>query len=170
MSARAASRLEQFGFTDVVEYVGGKEDWLASGLAFESEHGTERPPVATLAREDWPTCELEDRAGDVLEQLSDEDPFAVVVGERRTVLGKLLRRRAEESPDTTVEDVLVEGPTTVRASEEPARLGQRMEQAGTHSVLVTSKEGRLIGVLVTDDLVEALDRAAAEHEGHHAHS
>ncbi len=35
-SGIAAQRLERLGYVDVREYAGGKEDWAAAGLPFES--------------------------------------------------------------------------------------------------------------------------------------
>lgn len=165
MSPRAAWRLEQYGFGDVYEYTGGKEDWLAAGREVEGRQ-TGRPALAQLARDHVAECQLDDRAGDVLDRIGDLG-FAVVVGERRVVLGKLLRRNSESHPDSPVEDVLTEGPTTVRASQDPTALLGRMRSAKTRSVLVTSIEGRLVGVAVADDLADEVDETHAHDHGHH---
>ena len=44
MSSRAAWRLESLGFGDVYDYVDGKLDWMAAGLA-NSSATTDAPPV-----------------------------------------------------------------------------------------------------------------------------
>lgn len=93
----------------------------------------------------------------------DELGFALVVGGRQVVLGKLLRRHGESDQDAQVDQVMTEGPTTVRANEDPAGLLERMRTADTDSVIVTTKEGRLIGVAVADDL----DDAVGDHSHHH---
>ncbi|MBW3662735.1 MAG: CBS domain-containing protein [Actinobacteria bacterium] len=162
MSPRAAWRLEQYGFEEVYEYTGGKEDWLAAGREVEGDQQG-RPLLAELARTDVAECQLDDRAGDVLDRIGDLG-FALVLGDERVVLGKLLRRHAESDPDAAVKDVLVEGPTTVRASEDPVGLLERMRRAETGSVIVTTKEGRLIGVAVTADLADAVDGHGHDHD------
>lgn len=154
MSPRAAWRLEQYGFDPVYEYTGGKEDWLAAGREVRG-HRTGRPGLAELARNDVATCGPDHRAGDALAEM-DELDFALVLGDREVVLGKVLRRHAEAEPEAPAAEVLIEGPSTVRASEDPSTLLDRMRTADTGSVIVTTVEGRLVGVAVAGDLAAAV--------------
>jgi hypothetical protein len=55
MSARAAWRLEELGFTQVYDYVPSKIDWFANGLPREGK-AAEIPWAGDLARDDAPTC------------------------------------------------------------------------------------------------------------------
>lgn len=136
------------------DYSGGKEDWLAAGWPIEG-HAASRPLAADAADDSVPTCSLDDRAGD-LHFDHEAFPFALVVNDRRVVLGKVLRRHAEEHPDAPAGELMIEGPTTVRGSEDLDELTGRMEDADTSSVIVTSKEGRLLGVLGIDHAYEVL--------------
>lgn len=142
MSPRAAWRLETLGFTDVRDYAGGKADWLAAGEPVEG-HAAGVPPLVELVDREAVRCGLDEPLGGIRERLGDR-PFAVAVDGRGVVLGKV---RARDLDDGEVAaDVLVEGPTTVRADEDPDGLRQRMERARTGSVLVTTGQGELLGV------------------------
>ena len=68
MSARAAWRLESLGFTQVYDYVAGKLDWLAAGLTSEGSNA-QQPRAGDVARSDVPTCRLQERLGEVAEQV-----------------------------------------------------------------------------------------------------
>ena len=63
MSPRAAWRLESLGFTRVCDYVPGKADWFAAGLAREGTRAS-IPRAGDVARGDDVTCRLGDRVGD----------------------------------------------------------------------------------------------------------
>ncbi|MGH2689826.1 MAG: hypothetical protein ACRDKW_13630, partial [Actinomycetota bacterium] len=67
MSPRAAWRLESLGFGDVYDYAAGKLDWLAAGLPSEGMNAS-RPRAGDVARDDVPTCRLDERLGDVRER------------------------------------------------------------------------------------------------------
>lgn len=146
MSPRAAWRLDSLGF-DAHDYVAGKQDWLAFGLPHEGS--------ATLAGQalstDVPTCSSHDRLGDVRDAL-DASRFTMLVAlnAERVVLG-LLDRSARDADDATpVHRLMREGPTTVRPSEELGPLVERMRDAGVDALLVTSSDGRLLGLLERD--------------------
>jgi CBS domain-containing protein len=82
----------------------------------------------------------------------------VVVAEDRTVLGILRARALRGDPAATAEEAMEPGPTTFRASEMLAETAMHLARAGVRRVLVTTPEGRLIGML---------DRAdAARRTGH----
>jgi CBS domain-containing protein len=149
MSPRAACRLATLGFEQLYDYVGGKADWLAQGMALEGDE----PPrtAAALARDDVVTCGLTD-AVDGLREATARSPyaFAVVTGKGGVVLGRL-----ELEGDETgrrAEEVMKPGPWTVRPAARLDWLAERMRRRGAATVLVTTPDGRLVGVVRRDDL------------------
>src|SRR5688572_3815927 len=117
MSPRAACRLETLGFDPdlVFDYVEGKADWLANGLPREGDNATVLY-AGDLVDADPPTCALNTPAGQIHESLNETGyGFALVTSAARIVLGRV-RRSALASADnsSTAEDVIEEGPSTVR--------------------------------------------------------
>jgi Mg/Co/Ni transporter MgtE len=153
MSPRAACRLETLGFEHVYDYVPGKADWLARGLRTEGEHA-DRPRVSALARDDVVTCALDTpvrRLGDEI----DTSPygFTLVVAPDGTLLGRLRRSRlAGVDPQTPAEDVMDSGPSTVRADTGVDELRERLDRRGLKTALVSTPEGKLIGVVARSSL------------------
>ncbi len=151
-------RLEQLGFTDVYDYVAGKNDWLAAGLPREGE-AAKVLLAGDVADADMPTCTRDESVDEVRARLRDDghDLCGVIDGDR-TVLGLLSRDdAAEAAADATAEGAMQPGPTTIRANEQLEPLLERMRAAETDAVLVTDPEGRLLGLL----RVEAAERALA---------
>ncbi|HEY7034151.1 MAG TPA: CBS domain-containing protein [Thermomicrobiales bacterium] len=66
------------------------------------------------------------------------------------------------SPETTVEAVMRVGPVTVRPDEDLAELVERLRAAHVASVLVTTSEGRLAGLLRWNDAEQRLAADCAE--------
>ena len=141
MSPRAAWRLERFGLT-VHDYAPGKVDWLAAGLP------TVRADSSVLraldaADRDPPTCSPDA----VLE--GDPPDAVLVVNEHRIVLGRIWPGTAADG--AVAEDVMEPGPTTVRAHEPLDELTKRMRSRHVAEMVVTTPEGRLVGVIRLDD-------------------
>src|SRR5438270_4965440 len=106
MSARAAWRLETLGFTQVLRYTAGKEDWLAHALP-RGGKSARGPNVGELAARDVPTCGLHYRIGDVRTRLQETGwRVCVVMNEQRVVLGLLWGEALEADSDTPAEEVL----------------------------------------------------------------
>jgi CBS domain-containing protein len=151
MSARAASRLESLGFSRVYRYTPGKDGWLAVGLP------TEGPEAATLragdvANRDAPTCALHDRLGDVRDRLRAAGKTScIVVNDQREVLGRVRGESLDGDGEQTVEAVMEAGPTTVRPSEPLDALIGRMQKRRVESIVVSTADGVLIGVLHRGD-------------------
>ena len=138
MSPRAAWRLERLGF-QVYDYVGGKADWLAAGLATVRADASERRALDGAVRT-WTAVGPETLLGDV-------PPGSVIVSnDEGIVLGRVASERNGD-PGRTVEEVMAPGPTSVRAHEPLDPLLERMRQRGVAEVLVTTPEGRLLGVV-----------------------
>jgi CBS domain-containing protein len=148
MSPRAAWRLESFGFEQVYDYTAGKVDWLAAGLPTEGPGpGKVR---ATLAMErDVPTCAPDDALQPVLERTRAAGWIVcVVLNDHGVVQGRLRPDRFDDSATGVVADAMEPGPATVRAHEDVAEALARMEKRGVTSLLVTTPEGLLLGVLL----------------------
>lgn len=139
MSPRAAWRLERLGFDRVYDYVAGKVDWLAAGLATVRREGGGRRALDG-ARRDVATC-----APDTPLRALPTVGSVVVVVDDGVVLGRVEDRSAD--PDTPAEAVMAPGPTTVRAHEPLDPLLERMAARNVDEVLVTTPEGQLLGAV-----------------------
>lgn len=152
MSPRAAWRLEQLGFTEVYDYRGGKEDWKAAGLGREGQ-ATDRLTAGDVVRVDVPTCAAEDVLGDVR---TDDWDLCVVTNARQIALGALDRGRVERhDDDARVGDVMDVLPYTRRPSTDLETMVEQLDRFGVDHVLITTPEGRFIGVLYADDARQA---------------
>ena len=152
MSPRAAWRLEQLGFTEVYDYRGGKEDWKAAGLGREGQ-ATDRSTAGDVVRVNVPTCAAEDVLGDVR---TDDRGLCVVTNAQKVVFGALDRVERHDD-DARVGDVMEVLPYTRRPSTDLETLVAQLDRFGVDHVLITTPEGRFIGVLYADDARQALD-------------
>jgi len=144
----------------VYDYVPGKTDWLAHGLPAEGEHAS-LPTAGSLARDDVVTCGLSDPVGEVRQRV-ERSPygFAFVTTEDRTVLGRLRRSALAAAPASARgEDVMEPGPSTVRADTRAPELAQRLAERRLTTAIVSTPEGRLIGVVRRADLEAAATAA-----------
>src|SRR5919198_5958953 len=160
MSPRAAWRLETLGFEQVHDYVGGKADWLAHGLPREGERAAV-PYAGELADTDPPTCALSDTVADVRAALDGSGyGFCLVVNDGRIVLGRVRRSMIEGvEPTRAVEGVMEAGPSTVRFDMAARDLVQRLAKRDLKTAVVTTPEGRLVGVFHRADAEQRLDRS-----------
>ena len=169
MSARAAWRLESFGFTQVYDYVAGKLDWIAAGLPSEGSEA-EKPRAGDVARKDVPTCSLEDRIGDVRERVHAGGWDAcVVVNEERIVLGLLRKKELEEGTDERVEQVMRPGPSTFRPHLAIVPMAEYMIEHDLPNVPITTSDGRLVGLLLRVDAARTALKLREQHEREHEH-
>lgn len=153
MSPRAAWRLETLGFTHVYDFIAGKAAWLASGLPTEGTAAA-TPRAGEIARTDVPTCRLTDRIGAVRQQVHAsraEWDMCLVVNDEQIVLGRLRGKAFNADPETIVERVMEEGPTTIRPDTSLDNITKRMRDRDVRSIVVTTLHGRLIGVLRRED-------------------
>ncbi len=141
--------------------MGGKQDWVAAGLALEGDQGGVAPLLAAAhTGGDVPVCELSEPARTVRDRIdSSELDFALATNQADVVLGKARRRDLGGRGGRAVADLLVEGPTTVRADEDLTELTERMRRAGTGSVVVTSDQGELVGVLTLEAAEATVDES-----------
>jgi Mg/Co/Ni transporter MgtE len=152
LSPRAACRLETLGFESVYDYVPGKVDWLARGLPTEgAESSTKR--AGQLARDDAATCRLDDPA-ERIRELIEASPygFCFVVADDGTLLGRVRMSTLKDGAQGTAEDVMEPGPSTVRYDLDVDKLRDRLEKRDLRTAIVTTPEGRLVGVVRRADL------------------
>jgi CBS domain-containing protein len=127
--------------------VPGKVDWLARGLPTEGEKA-DAPRAGRLARDDVATCRL----GDPIERVQTAPyGFCLVLADDGTLLGRV-RRSALEDAEGTAEDVMTPGPSTVRYDLDPGELRKRLEKKDLRTAIVTTPEGKLVGVVRRADL------------------
>jgi len=151
MSPRAAWRLEGLGFSKVYDYAPSKADWFAAGLPMEGELASV-PTVGDAARRDVPTCTPDEKVGEVHGRVRETGwDRCVVVNEERVVLGLLREKELAPDPEATAEEVMRSGPTTVRPDTPTGKMAERMRERGTVSVLVTTPDGELVGLMYRDD-------------------
>jgi len=140
------------GFTEVYDYEAGKKDWGSYGLPREGTI-TDEPTSGDLARRDVPTCALDDDLRAVRERVRAAGwDTCIVVNETRVVLGRLGRRALHADDDASVEDAMTEGPRTVRPSIGASALLERMRPDDLTSFLITTPDGRLVGLVLRADL------------------
>jgi predicted transcriptional regulator len=144
------------GFSPVYRYVAGKMDWFAFALPMEGEFAAILK-AGDVVRRDVPTCHLTDRVGEVYQRCQAAGwKVSLVVNELNVVLGRLRREAWEADPETLVEEVMENGPSTFRPDVFLATLVKRMEDRKVGSVVITNSDGVLIGVLYRKDAEERL--------------
>ncbi len=147
MSPRAAWRLETLGFTQVYDYTAGKADWGAAGFPREGRMAGERS-AGEAADPDVPTCAIDDDLASVRERVRATGwDQCIVINEERIVLGRLGRSAIAADDERAIEDAMSSGPTTVRPNVALSELEQRLERQNLNTALVTTSDGRLVGVV-----------------------
>ena len=105
------------------------------------------------ARRDVPTCALDEPLVAVRERVRASGwDTCIVVTEQRVVLGRLGRKALASNSDESVEEAMSPGPSTVRPSIGPDALLERMRSRNLTSYLVTTPDGRLVGLVRRDEL------------------
>ncbi len=164
MSARAAWRLESLGFTQVYRYTPGKADWLANGLPIEGKQATVTP-VGDVARRDVPTCHLDDKVGDVRTRVQSAGwDTCVVVNARRIVFGLLRQEALQAKSEAMVEQVMELSPRTYRLNVELEKAKTYMDKNKVDSILVTTTDGELVGLVKRQDVERAMAASPQEAE------
>lgn len=156
MSPRAAWRLERLGFPRVYDYEAGKMDWLSYGLPHEGS--------ALLAGDfvdrSIATCDLDAPLAEAKRRVAEAGAgLCIAVTDGDVVMG-IVRGAALEGPDDQrVADAMTFGISTVRPSEDLEALTQRMAGANVETILVTSSDARLMGLLRREQAEEAIRQA-----------
>lgn len=129
---------------------------MANGYPME---GSEAPfqRAGNLARLDAPTCNLLERVGEVRKRVQEAGwDTCVVVNTERVVLGLLRSDGLEVDPHLTVEEAMESGTRTYRLDAPLEKPDKYMEKMGFDSVVVTTSDGRLHGLLEREAIKEAL--------------
>lgn len=115
------------------------------------------PKAGDVVRRDAPTCHLTDQLGEVHQRCQATGwQVCLVVNEQKVVLGRLRREAWNADPDTPVEKVMENGPTTFRPDNFLEPLVKRMREKKVGSVIITNSDGVLIGLLYRRDGEERL--------------
>jgi Mg/Co/Ni transporter MgtE len=138
-------------FARVYDYVAGKKSWGSYGLAREGTNVPERT-AGDAAHREVPTCTLGEPLAEVRERVRAAGlDTCIVVTERRVVLGRLGRKALASDSDESVEEAMSAGPSTVRPSNGADALLDRMRARNLTSYLVTTPDGRLVGLVRRDE-------------------
>jgi CBS domain-containing protein len=111
------------------------------------------PRIGRLARDDAVTCGLDARAEEIL-PLIEASPygFALVLAADRTLLGRLRRSVIKKAGGGSAEALMSPGPSTVRPDLTVDELRERLDEKDLKTAIVSTPEGRLIGVVPRSDL------------------
>jgi Mg/Co/Ni transporter MgtE len=155
----------------VYDYGSGKQDWLAAGLPFEGR-GASVPRAGAVARPDVPTARLDERLGDVAGRAAEAGwDAAVVIDERRVVLGLLRKEELGGDSNQRIEEAMRPGPSTFRPHVHIVEMARYMLEHDLVSTPITTGEGGLLGLLRREDAAAAameFQRRHAEEDHEHA--
>ena len=87
-----------------------------------------------------------------------------MVNEKRIVLGRLGPRELDTDPEAVVETVMKSGPITIRPNTTYEAILRRMQKRKMDSLLVTTSDGELLGVLNRQDVEEKTGHRGDEGE------
>lgn len=148
------------------DYVAGKQDWLAAGLPVEGTLAG-LPRAGDVARQDVPTCLLDERLGDVKERVRLAGwKVCVVVNNERIVMGLFRSKELENDDELLVEQAMRPGPSTFRPHVPIQEMAEYMTRHDLESSPITTSDGKLVGILFREDA----ERVAHElHEATHHH-
>lgn len=151
------------GFDEIYDYAAGKHDWLAAGLPTEGSNA-QRPRAGGIARSDVPTCRLDERLGEVRERAQAAGwNVCVAVNDQGIVFGLLREKELAGDSDVTIAEAMRPGPSTFRPHVSAREMAKYMVEHDLQSSPITTSDGRLVGILLRDDVVQA---AESEHESH----
>jgi len=139
----------------VYDYVCGKVDWLAHNLAVEGDR-PDAPTAGRVMRDDVVRCAPTDRATAVLESIEHSRyPFALVTTAGGTVLGRVRASMLDPRSEEPVWDIAEPGPKTFRPHTSAAHAARQLVEKDLRWAIVTTPEGRLLGIASRDDLERA---------------
>lgn len=131
---------------------------MAAGLPTEGTNAA-HPRAGDVARRDVPTCGLTERLGDVRERVREAGwDAAVVVNAERVVLGLLRSKELGGDPDQPIEAAMRPAPSTYRPFVSIHEMAHLMVDHKVENSPVTTSDGRLVGLLVRDDALRALEQ------------
>jgi CBS domain-containing protein len=135
--------------------VPGKVDWLAHNLPVEGDT-PDFPTAGRLIRDDAPLCRPADRIADVRESIERSPyPFALVTSDDGTLLGRVPSSALDPASERPVWDVAEPGPKTFRPHVAAETVAAVLGDKGLRWAIVTTPEGRILGVASREDLEAA---------------
>jgi rhodanese-related sulfurtransferase/CBS domain-containing protein len=150
LSPRAAARLEDMGFADVRDFSAGLAAWTSDGRPTTGAIG-DHDRIAPHVRRDVPRCGPDATIADVRAAIGEWE-LCAVVNDEEVLLG-IVRADATSMPsDLAVRDVLVPGPGTVRPDARVPDMADQLDGDHLDHVLVSTYDGRLVGLLRRADL------------------
>ena len=130
----------------------GKVDWLAHNLSVEG-HRPDSPTAGRVMRDDAALCRPTDRIADVSESIERSPyPFALVTSDDGTLLGRAPSSALNAASQRPVGDVAEPGPKTFRPHVNAKRAAGFLAEKGLRWAIVTTPEGRVLGVASREDL------------------
>jgi rhodanese-related sulfurtransferase len=149
LSARASARLEELGFENVHDLIGGRAAWTALGLPTEGETGDEGRVGQFV--EEAPAVLIDDTVAEAL--AVGEHRFPVpVVNTDGVLLGAVSASAMERPAPTPVRDVMTPAPRTIRPEGRVDEVVDQLRRDQLDHILVTAVSGVLLGRVVTDQL------------------
>jgi predicted transcriptional regulator len=132
----------------VHDLVGGRAAWTALGFPTEGQIGDARRIAQYV--QTTPTV----RTGATVAELASlEARFPIpVLADSDVVIGAVHPTARGLPPDTPVDDVMVPAPSTIRSEMRVDDVVRQLRRDGVDHVLVTTVAGRLVGLVVTDEL------------------
>ena len=126
---------------------------MAAGLPTEGSNAG-LPRAGDLARRDVPTCSLKEKLGDVRQRVRSQGWDAVVVvNQERVVFGLLRSKELAKDPDLVIEQAMRPAPSTFRPFVSAEKMATFMAEHQLVSSPITTSDGRLVGLLLQDDVV-----------------
>jgi Mg/Co/Ni transporter MgtE len=111
------------------------------------------------------TARLDERLGEVSERAAAVGlEAAVVVNEERVVLGLLRTKELAGVPEQPIEHAMRPGPSTFRPYVAIAQMAALMVEHNLDSSPITTSDGKLVGLLMTDDAVRVAHELHLSHE------
>jgi rhodanese-related sulfurtransferase len=151
-SARAAARLESFGFTAVHDFRPGKVAWLAAGLPSEGRRRAEQR-VGAIGTTDVALVPAGATVGEAATKVGEGD-VGIVVNDDLVVLGIVRPETFGLDPATPVADVVQPGPSTFRPSMTVRELVDYFRSSDESRAIVSAHTGRFLGLIRRDDLLD----------------
>jgi hypothetical protein len=113
--------------------------------------------VSDVARDDAVTCRLDEQAGEIRDRIEASPyPFALVLGDRRILLGRVAKSHLECDAQELVEQRMDPGPSTVRPHKTAQSVAEDLGRRELRWAIVTSPDGELIGVASRGELEAAV--------------
>jgi len=114
-----------------------------------------------VIRDDAALCRPTDRVADVHASIKRSPyPFALVTSDDGTLLGRAPSSALDPASERAVWDVAEPGPKTFRPHVSAEKVAAVLEEKGLRWAIVTTPEGRVLGVASREDL-----EGARESEG-----